>query len=221
MDQSISMKCRFCGFFAEQASELESVDSPWLKGDAYCAMASKGAMVPGWSLVCPLEHGYSLSEHYKHAEFWAFAERAASLVGNRYGNVAVFEHGAGYAGSLTGCGTDHAHMHLVPLDFSLITEALRFDSELSWSRCSVADIADRARGREYLFAADKLEGLETDGLVCVLKKPVSQFFRRVIASRIGLREFFDYKTHPMLEIASSTACTLRADAIAGAVVGDR
>ncbi len=221
MDQSISMKCRFCGFFAEQESVSESVDSPWLKGDAYCAMASKGAMVPGWSLVCPLEHGYSLSEHYKRAEFWAFAERAASLVGKRYGSVTVFEHGAGYAGSLTSCGTDHAHVHLVPLDFSLTTEALRFDSELTWNRCHVAEIADRARGREYLFAADKLEGLETSGLVCVLEKPVSQFFRRVIASRIGLREFFDYKTHPMLEIASSTARTLRADAIAGAGVGVR
>jgi ATP adenylyltransferase len=213
MNQSNSTKCRFCHFFNEQPSD--SIDSPWLRDDDYCAIVSKGALVPGWSLVCPLEHGHSLAANYQRADFWSFASRAASLVAERYGDVAVFEHGAGYAGSPTGCGTDHSHLHLVPLNFNLATEAMRFDASLKWSRCRAAEIAARTQGREYLFVSDRMDGAETEGLVCLLDKPVSQFFRRVIASRIGLREFYDYKTHPMLDIAASSAHDLRSDAIAG------
>lgn len=41
----------------------------------------------------------------------------------------------------------------------------------------------------------------------MLERPISQYFRKVIATRIGLREFYDYKTHPMLEIAQCAIAT--------------
>ena len=38
--------------------------------------------------------------------------------------VTMFEHGASHTGSIMGCGVDHAHVHLVPLDFNLAEEAV-------------------------------------------------------------------------------------------------
>jgi hypothetical protein len=181
-------------------------------------MISKGALVPGWTLICPSTHGFSLAAHYQRREFWSFASNAEAVVRARYGDVRVFEHGAGYAGSPTGCGTDHAHLHLVPLAFDLATEAMRFDSTLAWQACRAADIAHRVAGREYLFVSDRFEGAETAGLLCLLDTPTSQFFRRVVALRLGLREFYDYRRHPMLDIARSSANELRSDVLAGAQV---
>lgn len=43
-------------------------------------------------------------------------------------------------------------------------------------------------------------------------KPISQFFRRVIASRVGLGELFDYKRYPMMEIGLSSLARLSASA---------
>lgn len=205
--------CRFCGFFERDSVEL--VDTPWLRDDRYCSIVSKGALVPGWSLICPLRHEVSLTDDFQSEEFWDFAGSAEAIVRARYGDIRLFEHGAGYAGSPTGCGTDHAHLHLVPLTFSLATEALRYDASLKWSSCRAQDVKERVAGREYLFVSDKFDGSRTAGLLCLLELPVSQFFRRVVASRLGLKEFYDYRRHPMLEIADRTALDLRA------LTGDR
>ena len=209
--------CRFCGYFERDSVEL--VDTPWLRDDHYCSIVSKGALVPGWSLICPLRHGVSLTNDYQSQAFWDFAGSAEAILRARYGDIRLFEHGAGYAGSPTGCGTDHAHLHLVPLTFSLATEALRYDAALKWSSCRAQDVKERVAGREYLFVSDKFDGSRTTGLLCLLEVPVSQFFRRVVASRLGLKEFYDYRRHPMLEIAGRTATDLRADVLTGDRVG--
>ena len=207
-----STDCRFCGHFVGESSD--PIDSPWLRDSDYCAMISKGALVPGWSLICPLRHGFSLASHYQQCEFWSFAAEAEALIRARYGDVRVFEHGAGYSGSLTGCGTDHAHLHMVPLAFSLTTEALRYDATLKWKSCRASEIAAQAAGHEYLFVSDRFEGANTAGLLCLLEAPISQFFRRVVALRLGLRQFYDYRLHPMLEIAHRSTCDLHSDVLA-------
>lgn len=203
--------CRFCSYFSGRGND--PIDTPWLKNERYCAIVSKGALVPGWSLVCPSEHILSLANEYGRSDFWRFAAKAATVVQSRYGDVRVFEHGAVYSGSPTGCGTDHAHLHLVPLPFALSPEALEFDRGLSWSKCRACEIGDLAAGREYLFVSDKLEAAETAGFLSILPAPTSQFFRRVVASKLGLSDFFDYRRHPMLDIARVSARDLRASAL--------
>lgn len=219
MELTNDTDCRFCGYFNSNSGD--PVNTPWLMDDTYCAMVSKGALVPGWTLICPMQHGFSLANDYRMHEFWNFSSKAEAIIRARYGDVQVFEHGTRHAGSLTGCGTDHSHLHMVPLAFSVSTEALRYDTSLKWSSCRAADIGERATEREYLFVSDRFEGDQTSGLLCLLETPVSQFFRRVVASRLGLIEFYDYRRHPMLDIARSSATKLRLDVLEGVQVGDR
>ncbi len=189
--------CRFCGHYAD--NDFESIDAPWLRDADYFAIVSKGSLVPGWSLICPNTHHVNLMRHYSLSSFWTFASRAAAIIERQYGAVRVFEHGPSREGSLTGCGADHAHLHLVPLQFEISAAAKREDTSLAWKKCKAVDIQQIANGREYLFVSDHFAGEETSGIVCILNSPQSQFFRRVIAAALGVAHLYDYKRYPMLD----------------------
>jgi ATP adenylyltransferase len=192
----------------------QAIDQPWLTGSKYMALVSVGALVPGWSLISPIAHARNMSSSFDDPEFWLFALKAENILRNRYGKICVFEHGAQFSGSQTGCGTDHAHLHMVPLEFSLSQEAIRFDPALVWKRCPISEVAILASEREYLFVADDFRGKESIGLLCILDTPVSQYFRKVIATRNGMSDFYNYRHFPMLEIAVSSAAQLHADVTA-------
>lgn len=207
--------CRMCSILNDGAA-ADAFDSIWLASDEYKALISVGSMVPGWTLVCPIKHEINLTGQYGNSHFLDFVQTALGHLERRYGKCVVFEHGSYREDSLTGCGVGHAHLHLVPLDFPLAVEALRSATELDWQPCSITQVQDIAANSEYLFVANEYAGPGTSGLLAKLDTPVSQFFRRVIANRLGLPEFFDYKKYPMLDIAQSSAEALRAVVTANA-----
>jgi hypothetical protein len=200
--------CRFCSYLDCQGSDL--VDKPWMSNASFAALVSKGALVPGWSLLCPRMHSLSMAKSFRVQTFWDFATKAIGVVESRFGPVCVFEHGATHAGSATGCGTDHAHLHVVPLGFSLQTQSEQYGG-VDWKPCYARDIESKVAGREYLFVADKWDHCSTRGLIAVLGEPVSQFFRRLIAQRLGLADLYDYRRYPMLDIARASSKQLFAD----------
>jgi ATP adenylyltransferase len=202
--------CRLCEILHGDSS-ADSFDSMWLADTDHKALISVGAMVPGWTLVCPTQHQVNLVDCYDNPTFARFTSSVLSFLERRHGKCAVFEHGAHREDSLTGCGVGHAHLHLVPVGFPLSVEALRFAPELNWRPCVASDIREVADGQEYLYVSDEYRGADTQGLLCILRSPVSQFFRKVIGHRIGLGEFFDYKKYPMLELGLASAQQLRGD----------
>lgn len=201
--------CRFCSLLSGSDDMFDSV---WLSEGGYRAMVSVGALVPGWSLICPVDHAVNLANDFARRDFWEFASTAARVLEDRYGKCSFFEHGAASEESLTGCGVGHAHGHLVPLDFSLELEARQSAPELSWRQCLATEVGAIANGREYLFVAGRYDGQATVGSLCVLEKSTSQFFRQLIARRLGVGDLYDYKKYPMLEIAAESARELRGHA---------
>lgn len=199
--------CRFCDYISGKQSAHEA-DRPWLRDADYAAFVSVGALVPGWSLICPTKHAYNLSGHYSSAAFWNFTNSAVDICKKLYGEVRVFEHGACSGGSLTSCGTAHAHLHIVPLTFSLVDEAMKFEPARIWKSCSVGKIAQHSCGNEYLFMSDSYNGTETRGHLAMLSEGTSQFFRRVIANRLGRGAEYNYRDYPKHEIADSSAVLL-------------
>lgn len=206
---SSNATCRFCQYFSDNKSQTRNIDTPWLMGKEFAALVSVGALVPGWSLVCPTEHVLNLCNHYSKDEFWKFTNEVVQTLTDKYGAVRIFEHGAFSQDSVTGCGTGHAHLHVVPLNFELEREAMSFDDSLQWNNCNIEEINSMSAGKEYLFMADQYNGSHTVGKISTMDAPVSQFFRRVIAARLGIAESFDYKQHPMLDISETTARELQ------------
>lgn len=208
MNTSALNNCRFCAIAAGQHGF--AYDVPIMAEQGYFGLASIGGFVPGWSLVCPREHRNNVAQDYANPRFQATVSQIVRAVTAEYGEVAVFEHGATRDGSPTACGTCHAHLHVVPFDGNLADLALKADAELCWLPTRLQDVGVTAAGFEYLFVANRYDGLSTTGQLARLQEPRSQFFRRLIASQLKSPHLADYRAAPLEEVSTATAERVRA-----------
>lgn len=200
--------CRFCEIADGNIKDIE-FDEPFAHSDNFIAIASIGALVEGWSLIIPKDHQVSMRNLYAHPEFIEFVEEVRSKIFDNYGSVIAFEHGANKEGSITACGTDHAHLHLVPFEVSLLPEMQK--ANLHWVRCHASEIVTIAGDNEYLFyteLGDNSEWQDQSGYLHILKYSKSQYFRRIIAGRINKIDVSDYKLFPHVDTAKRTLMTL-------------
>jgi hypothetical protein len=120
----------------------------------------------------------------------------------KYGYVCAFEHGPGEAHRTVGCGVDHAHVHLVPVEACLKTAAAPFMpndaswSAAGWKRCRAAFEA----GQDYLYLEQPLG----NGLISVHREFGSQVFRKAIAAHLGVPEQFSWREHPQSDVIART-----------------
>lgn len=200
--------CRFCEINRGEY-KFSGVDEPFAACDDYIAVASIGALVEGWTLIVPKHHKLSMKDSYSHPILSDFINTLLPHLYQEYGQLIAFEHGANTEGSITSCGTDHAHIHLVPFADSLIPSLKR--SELKWEKCKASEINLVTGGNEYLFYCEL--GISNSwqdpvGLLHILERPFSQFFRRLIAEKTLGQEFYDYKLNPNLNISMKTRTVL-------------
>jgi len=206
---STSCICRFCDL--KLLKSVYANDVPWIENEKFYALVTQGALVHGWSIIFPKEHILNLSNHYNKSSFYYFVNEVVQQTKNKFGKISVFEHGSIKENSLTSCGTSHAHLHVVPLQFSLEEESINFNDSLKWIKCRLNDLKSIVDGSEYLFVSDNYDGENTYGFVCVLNIETSQFFRKVIANKIGIPEKFDYKKYKMDENSKLTLDKLNND----------
>jgi ATP adenylyltransferase len=196
--------CRFCGIINGKY-KYRGIDEPFASNDEYVAIASIGALVEGWTLIIPKIHQLSMRSSYGRVALSNLIESLLPSLIKKYGPLVAFEHGANKEGSITACGTDHAHLHIVPLGSSLLPELKQ--SGLKWLYCNSSEVSAIANKKEYLFYVD-LQATNTwqdpSGYLHTLEYPISQFFRQVIAKRFGSVDISDYKRFPHLDIALHT-----------------
>jgi len=194
--------CRFCAIIGG-TTFYGAADRPIHSVCDYVAIASIGALVEGWTLVVPKEHCFSLRDLYPLPSFMEFVRSVTMRVEASYGASAIFEHGANHEGSLTSCGTDHAHLHIVPLPFSM-SDAIGASRLSSWERIPASTIRGRVSESEYLFFSESPRQSPLVGYFQPLASPTSQFFRRIVAMRLGLDGVSDYRVHPFLDTTQRT-----------------
>lgn len=193
--------CRFCSI-ANNYKSQKPENAKIAESENYFALSSVGALVEGWVLVVPKKHCCSMKNIYSNAEFVAFTNKMIKALTACYGPVIAFEHGPNREGSDTSCGTDHAHIHLVPYH-SLAAKLNSMD--LEWKVCHASQVGTLAGENEYLFYCEPGEKWSDPiGRVHILKTPISQFFRRVIAADQGAFDRFNYKTNPDTSLTLKT-----------------
>lgn len=205
--------CRFCNIVAGKYQFVD-IDQPFASNEKFVAVASIGALIEGWSLIIPKEHQLSMRNVYAKVEFVDFVKSIIPNLVLKYGPLIAFEHGSNKEGSITSCGTDHAHLHLVPFDGSLFPDLQ--SSGLKWAQCQASEIPLTVGNNEYLFYSEL--GSENVwqnplGYLHVLEHPISQFFRHLIAARNGLSKAYDYRQYPYLDTARETRRVLVASMI--------
>lgn len=203
-----SDKCRFCSV-QHGDKKYKITDTPIMENESYYLLSSIGALIEGWTLVIPKTHEYSMKKHYSDSKFYEFVNQCVNIIKKAYGvdKVIVFEHGANQFGSLTACGTNHCHIHIVPLKESLLKD---IDKIFDWEKLPFNQVENYVKNSEYLLYADVEGDLESsECYVHLLKEPVSQFFRRIIADKLGCPDKYNYKENENIDISNSTVKTLQ------------
>ena len=185
--------CKFCTVFdlADAPCNI-----PILRTPNFIVAPTIGALVPGWMLVVSTTHYVSAGAlpHDALVELRDTIDMVASAMRSADKTAAIFEHGPICENTVVGCGIDHCHVHIVPLEFDLHAEAAQLSREfrMRWEPASDLGATKlyHEGGLPYLY-------IEQNGLRRIGTSPniPSQFFRRVIASRQGRPKEFDWKRH--------------------------
>jgi ATP adenylyltransferase len=202
------VKCTLCAELG-----LHAGAAPWnrplIETANFAVIPSLGALVEGWLLIVPKDHLISLGAlpEELRSEADGLECQTRALLSARYDlPVVAFEHGPSVARHGTGCGVDHAHLHLVPLACDLLRYVRPFvPAGLLW-QAGNWDKRNQAytAGLDYLYL--KPDGGE--GLIGVSDDFGSQVFRRAIATSLGLGDQFSWREYRHIEIVNETIETL-------------
>ena len=200
--------CRFCDIIHGEINGEEN--QPIWENSDYFALASIGALVEGWVLIIPKKHVVSMKDLYNAKDFVDFTNNTLNAMRLKYpGPYISFEHGPNKCGSKTSCGTNHAHLHLVPYRNSLYKDM--FNAGLTWENCNASQVFTYARSEEYLFYSEISTNSKWEdhtGYIHILEQPVSQYFRKLIACQINRTDEYDYKKYARIDVAIETNRTL-------------
>lgn len=166
-------------------------DTPVLRSALSIGLPTIGAIVPNWVLIVPRRCALSLSalSSADRSDVLNLAAKAARQLGPVEHTV-MFEHGSHSNESVVGCGVDQAHLHVLNTAVDFIPLALA-DPTVEWAIANDDDPWKGLHGSEYYF-------LRSQSTIYVGKPkiPGSQFFRKHIASAVGVSEQWDYKRWP-------------------------
>ncbi len=177
-----------------------------------------GSFLPYWYLIIPTKHYLNFSDWEKDAEKRSAATRVQRLVQSVFGekeDYIWFEHGPASHGSVTGCGVDHAHLHIILETGFGIKDVLHAAAELGvkdWLRSDFDGVFNsRIDGGEYLAF-----GNSSTGYLKNLLNPVgSQFFRRALSHLDGNRTDWDYKQHAHQQMAQQSVDRIMSKGVSG------
>lgn len=184
-------------------------DTVLFESPNFVALPTVGALVKGWLLIVPRKFHlcYGALDESLFAEFESFKSEVVSAVENCFGQVAVFEHGPASKLRSSGCGVDHAHVHVVPTEIDLVQAASKLQDSLNWQEVPSLRSSRSifTQGVDYLYVEQPIGA----GFICCHSSFPSQLMRRVIANFLGAPERYDWRRHPMLENVLATISELQ------------
>ena len=201
-------ECRFCSILKKE-KKYGVIDTPIMQDENFYLLTSIGALVEGWTMIIPKDHCYSMKDFYTNTDFQKFFNKSIAKISKSYKNkkIIAFEHGANKFGSLTACGTNHAHTHLLPFNHSLLND---ITEELTFNKVALEDISNYILDKEYLLYMDIDTSInKASCYIHILEKPISQFFRKIIANKLNIPEKYDYKQFLNIDISESTVEALQ------------
>jgi len=192
--ETVNPGCVFCERILQRPSDIVW-DQRLTETPDYVVVPTKGALVPGWLLVVSKEHALCAGAlpHAKLDGLKAALDDAKALVEPKFGPVTFFEHGPVVAGTGLGCGIDHLHVHVAPLNFSLREAFLRLYPDSDWHQIGGWCDLQRIHGERTPYVTVLEPGRELEW--CVPPVDVRQPLRRAVAGATGAQHEFDYNVH--------------------------
>jgi ATP adenylyltransferase len=219
VEGALMAKCTICDELKLGVGR-KAWNEPLIETGNFVVLPSLGALVDGWVLVVPKEHRISMGalpvELRGEAE--EITRRARLLLRRQYRKpIVAFEHGPSVENHGTGCGVDHAHLHLLPLGCDLFAYVRPFvPAGQQWRACDWEDLSKaHAQGLDYLF----LQSEARQPLMAVAHDFGSQVFRKAVASFLRMESEFSWREYPRVETVARTIGTLN-EALANQPIGE-
>ena len=175
-----------------------------LETKLFAVVPSLGPLVRGHTILCPKDHYRSfagLPRTYDD-EFIQTKEHLTQVLQELYhAPVHYFEHGTDKKGSRILCTVEHAHLHFVPADVSVLQVIQR---ELQWTsvRPNLDDLRAIVGEDEYLlYEAPDGQRLVVNSTKAGIE---SQYMRRVFADALGKGALWNWRDFPFAEEANNT-----------------
>lgn len=169
-----------------------------------------GSIIPHWVLAIPRDPAVNIARWSKDPqEPLHLISQIASVAGYKLDQILWFEHGAPSIGAVTGCGVDHAHLHLLlqpPFSFEEFKAASRAAALIDWQEGNGNPYETLRPDASYLVAGSSKRyflAKDTDSVG-------SQFFRRIVASLAGVPNYWDYKRYSHLQNVKATLAHAKA-----------
>lgn len=205
-DSMTEENCRICGNIMGDGEEADAVWNQILfETEDFVSTPSVGALVPGYVLTMPKSHTICSGALTKRdlGRYWKFTQNVRERVEQKFGKTILFEHGPAKSDTDVGCGVDHAHLHIVPIDGPILDLAENNNpAPIEWREIKsfrkVSEI--HKSGGEYLF----YQGEEDTLLVGTSVQINSQLFRRAIAELTDSPDQFDWNENPMVNNVHAT-----------------
>jgi ATP adenylyltransferase len=186
------------------ANSGENWNKPLFESTNFVVIPSLGSLVEGWVLIVPKSHFICIGAFPADllAELEQTKVAVAGILSQKYGEICAFEHGPHALNRKIGCGVDHAHLHLVPLQFDLRFAAKAFmPPDLNWVSGTLGNCrAIFSEGQDYLYVEQPLG----HGRIAAHTHLGSQILRKAIASHLGMPEQFNWRDHPHVDVVSRT-----------------
>jgi hypothetical protein len=195
---------RFQALLAGTSQALH--DKPLLERADWVVAPTLGAIIPNWILALPRRPVLSFRD-------WAakggpsasdILTEVLSEVGLAPAEVIWFEHGPATAGTVVGCGLDHAHLHVLlrpTFDFGTFADCARAASNLEWRETAASNCLTSLMGTSsYLVAGSGNRAIYSRGV----EAAGSQFFRRVVAKLVGAGDRWNYRQFAQPENIAAT-----------------
>lgn len=198
MRSAVVEDCLFCIIQSVSPETLPWHDRPLARIPGVGAViAGLGAFVPGYVLVFPEQHVESARRIRQETSvaFRDLIQRTVKAVQSAFGPPTLFEHGScPREGVRRSACLDHAHIHILPGSYDLKPHVT-----------SRSGSQDRSVNERTLNEAGYLFLHEPMMRPVYGRDPgMPQFFRRQIATALGIPDEWDYLLFPRLENVSQT-----------------
>jgi len=195
---AFELSCQFCKEFGDNLFPIEFVRNCDIvnreidRSNSFIAIPSISPISKGHVLIAPKDHVTSMMQIDDSVvdELVSFVNTIVDSIAVNFKTPIIFEHGVG-KGKAGGCGVDHAHLHILPIDEEIVSRLL-FIINREFHLVQTSSLQDFIRGgdsiKSYLLFGNSLREM----FFSYSDQIPSQYLRRVISKEVGNR-FWDWK----------------------------